>query len=179
MTHNSQVMAWLTYEVLVFYYNIVSLSVFIFIQNFKKFNSIRDRLGLAGDSRKKTDFLQYSKEDVHYWSAYFIEICLIVSALTFRAGVHENIRMSVYAVIAKHTLGAYLIRQLYFNSKFQFKTKTKVALLLSVFANIFLVFQYIELEKSNSKWWEPAVLLDIVMYFVIFIQMFIEWMSWG
>jgi|TARA_B110000305_G_C19414797_1_gene627376 hypothetical protein len=49
ITDNSMVMAWLTYEVLVFYLNIGSLSVFIFIQNFKKFRSIRDRLELSGD----------------------------------------------------------------------------------------------------------------------------------
>jgi len=45
-------MAWLTYEVLCFYFNLISLGVFIFINNIKKFKSIRDRLGLAGKARK-------------------------------------------------------------------------------------------------------------------------------
>lgn len=48
VTDKSSVMAWLTYEVLAFYLNIISLGVFIFIQNIKKFRSIRDRCGLAG-----------------------------------------------------------------------------------------------------------------------------------
>lgn len=67
ITDNSQVMAWLTYEILTFYLNLISLGVFIFIQNFKTFKSIRDRLGLAGDQRKRIDFLQYSKDDLHWW----------------------------------------------------------------------------------------------------------------
>jgi len=49
VTDKSQVMAWLTFEVLVFYLNIISMVAFILIQNFKKFKSIRDRVGLAGD----------------------------------------------------------------------------------------------------------------------------------
>lgn len=53
----SQVFAWLTIEVLLFYINLMSLSMFIFINIFKKYRSIRDREGLAGKSRKNTDFL--------------------------------------------------------------------------------------------------------------------------
>lgn len=84
ITDNSMVMAWLTYEVLVFYLNIGSLSVFIFIQNFKKFRSIRDRLELSGDQRKTTDFLVYSKDDVPWWSAWFIQFSLSTLSLVFR-----------------------------------------------------------------------------------------------
>ena len=67
VTDKSKVMAWLTYEVLAFYLNLIALGVFIFIQNFKKFKSIRDRIGLAGDHRKNKDFLMYSRDDVYWW----------------------------------------------------------------------------------------------------------------
>jgi hypothetical protein len=71
VTDKSQVMAWLTFEVLVFYLNITSMVAFILIQNFKKFKSIRDRVGLAGEQRKDLDFLVYSKDDIHWFSTWF------------------------------------------------------------------------------------------------------------
>lgn len=117
-TDKSMVMAWLTYEVLAFYLNILSLAVFIFIQNIKKFRSIRDRLGLAGDQRKRLDFLVYAKEDVHWWSIWFTQLCLCCLALVFRNKVNIDIKWSVVEVFSKHILGAFCIRQLYFNSKF-------------------------------------------------------------
>lgn len=84
ITDRSKVMAWLTYEVLAFYCNIISFAVFIFIQNIKKFRSIRDRLGLAGDMRKTTDFLTYAKDDVYWWSAWFVQFSLCVLGCLFR-----------------------------------------------------------------------------------------------
>ena len=171
VTDNSMVMAWLTYEVLAFYLNLISLGVFIFIQNFKTFKSIRDRLGLAGDQRKKIDFLQYSKDDVYWFSAWFVQFNLCVLSLTFREGSFEAIKFSVIEVFAKHLLGVYLLRQLYFNSKFQFKLSTKVVLLLTCLINMGLIFRYVELKNSGSKWWGAIVLNDIIIYFLIFGQM--------
>jgi hypothetical protein len=54
------------------------------IQNFKQFKSIKDRLGLAGDLRKRQDFLTYSKDDIHWWSAWFILFTLGVIVILIR-----------------------------------------------------------------------------------------------
>lgn len=81
VTEKTMVMAWLTYEVLAFYLNIISMGAFILIQNIKKFRSIRDRVGLAGDQRKKLDFLVYSKEDLHWWSVWFTQLVLCILAI--------------------------------------------------------------------------------------------------
>ena len=179
VTDKSMVMAWLTFEVLAYYLNIISLGVFIFIQNIKKFKSIRDRVGLAGDQRKKLDFLVYSKDDIHWWSVWFTQLCLAILAIVFRTNMNVDIKWSAIEVFAKHLLGAFLVRQLYFNSKFQFKLNTKVALILTVGINILLIYRYKELKAENSIWWAPIVLNDIVLYFVMFIQMLIEYFSWG
>ena len=77
-------MAWLTYEVLMFYLNLVSMSVFIFINNIKPFLSIRDRMELSGNQRKTLDFLNYSKDDIHWWSAWFNILALGILTLIFR-----------------------------------------------------------------------------------------------
>jgi len=74
----------LTFEVLLFYINLSSLSVFIFINIFKKFRSIRDREGLAGRQRKSTDFLNYAKEDIHWWQTWFNQLLLSICVLVFR-----------------------------------------------------------------------------------------------
>jgi len=89
-----------------------------------------------------------------------------------------DIKLSVAEVFIKHLFGAFLIRQLYFNSKFQFKLNTKVMLSVTFFLNTLLVFRYMDLEAKNSKWWATFVLMDIVLYYSIFLQMFIEWRSW-
>ena len=59
ITDNSHVMAWLTYEVVAFYLNIISVVFFLAIASFKRFKTIRERLGLAGQQRKKVDFLTH------------------------------------------------------------------------------------------------------------------------
>jgi len=172
---NSQVMAWLTIEVLLFYINLTSLSVFIFIQNIKKFTSIRERVGLAGDMRKTMDFLNYAQDDVHWWSIWFNQFALSILTLAFAPSNDIDITWSAAGVFTQHLLGAYLIRQLYFNSKIQFKMKTKVVLGLTVAINCMLIFQYIELKKLGSNWWSSIVLRGIITYFIIFFQMFLEY----
>lgn len=67
ITDNSHVMAWLTYEVVAFYLNIISVVFFLAIASFKRFKTIRERLGLAGKQRKTMDFLNYCKDDIHWW----------------------------------------------------------------------------------------------------------------
>ena len=172
----------MTFEVLMFYINLISFSAFIFIQNIKKFKSIRDRVGLAGNARKVQDFLNYSKNDIHWWSAWFNQLMLCVLALVFRRNSTTqglDIKLSVIEIFIKHAFGAFLVRQLYFNSKFQVKLNTQVMLVMTLFVNTLLVFRYIDLSAKGSTWWSTIVLIDIVVYYVIFVQMLIEYQSWG
>ena len=67
VTDKSHVMAWLTYEVVGFYLNIISVVLFLLVASCKKYKTIREREGLAGKLRKKQDFLQYCREDIHWW----------------------------------------------------------------------------------------------------------------
>ena len=54
VVNESQVMAWLNYEVLAFYMNIVAMGVFLLLSSCKKFKSFRDRLGMLSDDARKT-----------------------------------------------------------------------------------------------------------------------------
>lgn len=108
----SQVYAWLTIEVLLFYINLVSLSAFILVNFVKKFRSIRDRVGLAGKMRKNTDFLNYALDDIHWWSTWFNQTALTIVVLVFRKSANKDydLTQSIIEVFAKHFFGAYLIR---------------------------------------------------------------------
>jgi hypothetical protein len=125
------------------------------------------------------DFLTYCKDDIYWWQAWFTQLCLCVLALVFRNKVNIDIKWSVIEVFTKHILGAFLIRQLYFNSKFQFKANTKVVLGITVVINLALIPRYMTLKKQQAQWWAPIVLNDIVLYSLIFGQMFQEYMTWN
>ena len=126
------------------------------------------------------DFLNYAKEDIHWWSTWFNQFVLCLAVLAFRqtANSEIDITTSVIEVFSKHAFGLYLIRQLYFNSKFQFKFKTKCVLVITLLINIALILRYHILEKKGANWWSTIVLRDIVLYFIIFIQMGFEYKSW-
>lgn len=94
-----------------FYINLGSLAVFIFLNLFKKYKSIRDRLGLAANERKTTDFLNYAKDDIHWWSTWYNQFFLCICVLIFRKSANKiDISMSAVEVFGKHLFGAYLIR---------------------------------------------------------------------
>lgn len=87
------------------------MSVFIFINIFKKYRSIRDRNGLAGRQRKTMDFLNYAKDDIHWWSTWFNQFALALAVILFRNSAKAEIdTFSVVEVFTKHFFGAYLIR---------------------------------------------------------------------
>lgn len=87
----SQVMAWLIFEVVAFYMNVIAISVFLITSSCKKYKSIRDRLGLSGDLRSKTDFLEYCKDDIHWFCIWFTQISLSLLALLLRTTDHAKI----------------------------------------------------------------------------------------
>lgn len=178
VTDRSIVMAWLTYEVLAFYLNIISVVFFLAIAGCKKFKTIRERSGFAGNMRKKMDFLQYVREDLHWWQAWFVQVMLVVSGLTFRTNKGLTIGLSVSQTLVVLVLGAVLIRNLYFNSKFQFKQHTNVILGTLALVNVMLFPRYTYLYNAGSVWWAPIVLEIIVCHVIMFIQMAIEYKTW-
>lgn len=56
--------------------------------------------------------------------------------------------------------------------------KTKVALGLTLLMNFGLIYFYTVLLEQGSHWWSALVLRDIVISFVIFLQMFYEYKTW-
>jgi len=84
VTDASHVMAWLTYEVIAFYLNLISVVFFLIIASFKQFKTIRERLGYAGQERKYLDFLAHCMEDLHWWQLWFVQVTLYITGLLLR-----------------------------------------------------------------------------------------------
>lgn len=94
VTDRMHVMAWLTYEVVAFYLNIISVVFFLIVASFKKFKTIRERLGFAGQERKSVDFLTYVKDDIHWWQLWFVQLTLYICGLAFRTTTSYAIGLS-------------------------------------------------------------------------------------
>ena len=61
---------------------------------------------------KTMDFLNYSKDDIHWWSTWFNQTVLAIFVYWFRknASLGIDITWNVIEISAKHIFGAYLIR---------------------------------------------------------------------
>jgi hypothetical protein len=85
ITDRSHVMAWLHYEIIAFYVNILSVVAFLAVASFRPFRTFRERLGLAGQARKTLDFLTYCKDDLHWFQLWFCQLSFFVCGIIFRA----------------------------------------------------------------------------------------------
>jgi len=174
----SQVMAWLSYEVVAFYLNIVAMSVFLLLSSFKKFYSIRDRLGFSLNQRKKNDFLNYCKDDIHWFCAWFTALLLTVMALTMRTRSHEEMKTSVGVLMTRHFLEIVLLAVLYFSPTFEMKTYIKAIIGFIFVINLVMIKVFVDIESTFTVYWAPVLLLDIVLHFYIFIYMAIDYYNW-
>jgi len=113
------VMAWLTYEVWVFYVNILGIMFFLFIASFVQFKSIRDRLGYAGNMRTRMDFLRYCENDIHWWYIWFCQVALYCAGLAFRTNTKNSLGLSASQALVILIAGLILNMTLYFNKRFE------------------------------------------------------------
>ena len=179
VTDASHVMAWLTYEVIAFYLNLISVVFFLIFASFKKFKTIRERFGFAGQERKYADFLAYCYEDLHWWQLWFVQAGLYLCGLLFRRNKDRVIGLSAIQTALVLALGAALIRQIYFNSKFQFKNYTKVCIGSLYAVCLMLLPRYFYLRNEGSIWWAPIVLEIIVAHCILAVQMGVEYFTWN
>jgi hypothetical protein len=174
----SQVMAWLSYEVVAFYLNILAMCVFLLLSSCKKFISIRERIGFSSQLRKTTDFLTYCKEDIHWFCMWFTQIMLCILALTMKVKSHEDLKWSVGLLFTRHILELVVLRQVYFNSKFEIKSYIKLIMAIIFVLNCFMIKLFFDLEDDHSTWWAPIMLHDIILHFYVFFQIAMESSQW-
>lgn len=49
---------------------------------------------------------------------------------------------------------------------------------ITVLINLAQIARYIDLERQGLNWWSAIYLRDIIIYFVIFVQMLVEYLLW-
>jgi hypothetical protein len=175
-------MAWLNYEVLAFYINIVAMGVFMLLSSCKKFKSIRDRLRLLPENtRKNEDFLTYCSDDIHWFCTWFTQLMLCLMALLMRIkrDAKDSIQLSAGLLFMRQLFEIFVILHLYFSDKkFDIGVTTKVIFGIILGLNCIMVLLFIDLEAQLSVWWAPVLLLDVILHFYFFLQIFLEYRSW-
>ena len=68
---------------------------------------------------------------------------------------------------------------MYFNSKFQFKSYTKVVIGSMFAITLMMIPRYFYLRNEGSIWWAPVVLEIIVAHLLIAVQMGVEYFTWN
>jgi hypothetical protein len=76
-------------------------------------------------------------------------------------------------------LGAFLMKQLYFNNHFEFTNTTKVLMGANLLVTLMLIPRYFYLREQGATWWAPVVLEIIVSHILIYAQMAIEYFTWN
>ena len=59
-----------------FYASIIATIFILLINTFKKFYSLRDKVGLTEPNKKVTDFFQYHFNDLHWFIIFFMQTSL-------------------------------------------------------------------------------------------------------
>ena len=108
-----------------------------------------------------------------------MQLMLFFAGIAFRTNKSITIGLSATQTSVILILGAALIRQLYFNSKFQFKEYTKVFLGSLLVVCLMMIPRYFYLREQGSIWWAPIVLEIIVSHLIIFVQMGVEFYTWN
>lgn len=172
VTDNMVVMAWLTYELIAFYFNIIGLMVFLFVASCRKFETLREREGFAGKMRKTRDFLQYCKDDVHWFQIWFTQVGLFFVGILFREDKigRNTIGLSASEAGVTLLLGLALVSSLYFGKgQFEFTKVTWVLLAATFVICGIMAPRFVITYDQGRIWWSPIVLEIIVAHVIIYI----------
>lgn len=67
-TFHEKMMIWQLYEVILFYGNILSLVLFLTISRIFRFYTLREKAGFGAKMRYEMDFLEFAREDIHWFT---------------------------------------------------------------------------------------------------------------
>lgn len=105
-------------------------------------------------------------------------LMLCVMAVVMRTKSHEGLNVSGGVLLLRHLLEILLLAQLYFSRTFEMQAGVKTILVLIFVVNVFLIKAFFDLEEEHSVYWAPALLVDIILHFILFGQMAIDYFTW-
>ena len=179
------VVNWILIEIIVFFYNFMSLVIFMFISRFKKFLTYRERVGLAYESgpfcRKEQDYLEYVSNDVKYFSNWFIFANLVLFG-----GINHSkelepamIDLSFGLCVSIHMAYGYFFGRHFFNSKLRMNINfIEIFCVFLIFlCNIMLIPLYLR-KRLTVQVWSLVEVTQIVFNFAFLFDITYVVFSW-
>lgn len=82
-------------------------------------------------------------------------------------------------LLTRHFLEIVVLLIVYTRDEFELGLFSKAMLVASFLLNCGLIKLYIDLEDQNAVWWATVLLLDIVMYFLVFVVALHSYITWN
>ena len=162
-------MKWLLLEIMAFFFNFVSLVVFMLITRHKKYLTIRERIGLAYESgprcRKESDYLEYCSSDLQYFSDIFTVVSLVFFAGYWNLEAYQSkaINISFGICFSRHVGYVFLLVKFFFNRKIKATNFIDYCILAYIFVtNFMMMVVYFKWQYNQSTIWSEAIIVDVV-----------------
>ena len=152
---------------LIFYFNIAGLIIFLVFSRFRSFNTLREKAGYGSNLRYKVDFLDFCKDDIHWFTIVFQQLFLCIYALSKRVNsANFSITGWLSIVLVRHIYDFIVIYKVFFTQKdLYFSTKfIQITGACSILTNILLGIHFYQLLLEGSIFWAPYILMEIVLH---------------
>ena len=81
--------------------------------------------------------------------------------------------------MTRHFLEIVVLIIVYTKEEFELGLFTKTMLVASLLLNCGLIKLYADLEAQHSVWWATVLLLDIVLFFIVFTVALYQYYTWS
>ena len=97
VAHEDKNIVWLLYEIVLFYANIFSQMLFIFISRVYSFKTLKEKLitNFSKKMRYRVDFLDFVKDDIHWFTILASQSLLCQFAFHKRQNIIESTNVHI------------------------------------------------------------------------------------
>lgn len=156
--------------------------VFLIVTRVRSFWTIRERAGLGANMRYKMDFLDFCKDDIHWFTIMIIQILLCILAAEYTKKVASNwydyLLCTVLAL--KHASNFVVVALIFFSNYHMSKLFKVSAALFNFFLLLVVVAEHVEDYETNkySFYWSIYVLEEIVFTLVLYFTIMLNIKLW-
>lgn len=163
---HSYFVVWLVYQLLMFYFNVFSQMMFLSFSRIVSFYTIRERAGFGGDKRYVIDFLDFCKDDFHWFSIYVIQTCLAVYAYFFRINASTiDIGFSLTVFIIQNLMELFLLLYVFFQKRELHKIVIYFCIFTSVVCSLIILVAFLWLAEKKSLFWSVYLIEHVSVHY--------------
>jgi len=96
-----RISAWILYQVMIFYFNLGAQFIFLVASRIVSFRTLAERHDFGGNKRYQIDWLDFVKDDIHWFNILIIEIGLCIYGNSVRAhrDIYNNTTTLILVII--------------------------------------------------------------------------------